>query len=63
MDIRKFKNKLLAAADPENRGELLWPLRVALTGKEKSPSPWEVAWAVGKRETLFRIQKAIEKIK
>jgi len=61
--LENLKNKLLAAADPENRGELLWPLRVALTGKEKSPSPWEVAWAVGKRETLFRIQKAIEKIK
>lgn len=45
------------------RGELLWPLRVALTGVQKSPSPFEVAWVLGKKETLKRIEKAINKIK
>ena len=32
--------KLLAVAG-EKRGELLWPLRAALTGTQKSPSPFE----------------------
>lgn len=61
--LDNLKEKLLAAAGSENRGELLWPLRAALTGKEKSASPFEVAWAAGKKKTLFRIQKAIEMIK
>lgn len=56
-----IKDKLMEAADPKNRGELLWPLRIALTGKEKSPSPWEVAWVIGKEESIKRIKMAIEK--
>jgi len=58
--LENIKDKLMAAADLKNRGELLWPLRVALTGAEKSPSPWEVAWAIGKAESIERIKKAIE---
>jgi glutamyl-tRNA synthetase len=58
--LENIKDKLMAVADPKNRGELLWPLRVALTGKEKSPSPWEVAWVVGKAESVERIKKAID---
>jgi glutamyl-tRNA synthetase len=46
-----------------DRGALLWPLRVALTGAQKSPSPFEIAWVLGKDETLKRIGDAIEKIK
>ncbi len=61
--IENLKNRLMAAADPKNRGELLWPLRVALTGKEKSPSPWEVAWVIGKTESIERINLAIKRIK
>ncbi len=40
-------------------GEVLWPLRVALTGREKSPGPFQVAVALGKEETLDRITHAI----
>jgi nondiscriminating glutamyl-tRNA synthetase len=58
--LDNIKDRLMAAADPKNRGELLWPLRVALTGKEKSPSPWEVAWVIGKAESVERIKKAIK---
>ena len=43
-------------------GELLWPLRVSLTGKEKSPSPFEVASALGKKETINRIKVALSRI-
>jgi nondiscriminating glutamyl-tRNA synthetase len=58
-ELEKIKNKLMNVADPKNRGELLWPLRVALTGKEKSPSPWEVAWALGRDESIKRIKKVM----
>jgi glutamyl-tRNA synthetase len=43
----------------EKRGELLWPLRVALTGAQKSPSPFEVAWVLGRKNSIKRLEKAI----
>jgi nondiscriminating glutamyl-tRNA synthetase len=46
-----------------SNGEMLWPLRVALTGQEKSPTPFEVAEILGKGKTIKRIKGAIEKLK
>ncbi len=43
----------------KNRGYLLWPLRVALSGKEASASPFEIAEILGKEKTLQRIQEAV----
>lgn len=43
-------------------GELLWPLRAALTGEPGSPSPFAVASVLGKKEVLDRIKTAIAKI-
>lgn len=54
--IEKIKNANLT------NGEVLWPLRVALTGLEKSPTPFEVAEILGKEKTLTRIELAIAKI-
>ncbi len=45
----------------DKRGELLWPLRAALTGEKKSPPPGEVAWVLGKEETIKRIKEALKK--
>lgn len=56
-----LSEKLMAAAG-DKRGDLLWPLRVALTGSKQSPSPFEVAWVIGKAATLDRIAKALEKM-
>jgi glutamyl-tRNA synthetase len=42
-----------------DRGELLWPLRVALSGQKNSPPPFEIAEILGKEESLERIEKAI----
>lgn len=58
-ELKEIENKLLEAAG-EKRGDLLWPLRVALTAASKSPSPFEVAWVLGKEESLKRIRKALE---
>ena len=47
---------------PENnKGFLLWPLRVALSGKKFSPGPFEIVDILGKERTLKRIQEAINK--
>jgi len=51
------KNLLEVAG--EKRGDLLWPLRAALTGAQKSPSPFECAWVLGQGETLKRIGQAL----
>lgn len=56
------KNALWAYAEEVGKGELLWPLRVALTGRERSPDPFTVAYIIGKEETLLRIQNACDKI-
>ncbi|HAR99701.1 MAG: Glutamate-tRNA ligase [Candidatus Moranbacteria bacterium GW2011_GWC2_37_73] len=59
--LAKIEEKLLAVAG-DKRGDLLWPLRMALTGAQKSPSPFECAWVLGKIETLKRIAEAIKKL-
>ncbi|PJA92353.1 glutamate--tRNA ligase [Candidatus Kuenenbacteria bacterium CG_4_9_14_3_um_filter_39_14] len=43
-------------------GEVLWPMRVALSGLDKSPSPFEIAEVLGKKETLARIKEAVNKL-
>ena len=40
------------------RGPVYWPVRVALTGLEKSPGPTESAWVLGKEQTLARLRLA-----
>lgn len=41
-----------------DRGFLLWPLRVSLTGKKSSAGPFEVAETLGINKSLERIKKA-----
>lgn len=43
-------------------GDTLWPMRVALSGKDKSPGPFEIAEVLGKEKVLKRIQEGIDKI-
>jgi glutamyl-tRNA synthetase len=49
-------------AKNERVGEYLWPMRAALTGREASPSPFDVAEVLGKEECLKRIKQAINKL-
>lgn len=48
--------------DLGDRGLAYWPLRVALTGKEKSPDPVKILEVIGKDEALKRIDDAIKKL-
>ena len=45
-----------------DRGLVYWPFRVALTGREKSPDPVEVAFVLTQEEVLKRIDTAIKKL-
>lgn len=40
-------------------GDILWPMRVALTGEKASPPPFDVAAVLGKEKSLLRLQWAI----
>jgi len=39
-------------------GSVLWPMRFALSGREKSPGPFELAIALGNSKTIKRLQAA-----
>src|SRR3989339_456454 len=47
---------LAETANWKNKGELLWPLRVALSGQKNSPPPFDIIEIFGKKETLARIE-------
>ena len=59
---RERLGEILLEAAGEKRGDFLWPLRVALSGKEKSPPPQDIAWVIGKESTLLRIRSAQESL-
>lgn len=58
----EIKQIIWEYAEKTGKGEVLWPLRVALTGKEKSLDPFTSAYILGKDTTLSRIEHACGKI-
>jgi glutamyl-tRNA synthetase len=57
-----IKAALWNYAEEVGRGELLWPLRVSLTGKERSPDPFIVSYIIGREEAILRVENAYAKI-
>lgn len=53
-----IKEAIWPFAEHEGRGIVLWPTRVALSGKEKSPDPFSMMSILGKEETLKRLADA-----
>jgi len=56
------KSALWPYAEQEGRGNVLWPLRYALSGREKSPDPFTIAGIIGRDETTTRIKRAVSKL-
>lgn len=54
-----IKALLMPYADEKGRKEVLWPMRYALSGRDKSPDPFFLAYILGKDETTKRLQSAI----
>ncbi len=61
-DVIKVNGDVMALAEREGRGEVLWPLRVALSGRSASPGPLEILDVLGKTESLKRINQAVKKL-
>lgn len=57
-----IKEAIWPYAEETGKGEVLWPLRVALSGSERSPDPFTLAFILGQGKTLERIQSACGKI-
>ncbi len=45
------------------KGDLLWPLRVSVTGLERSPDVFGVMAVLGKEKTLARVAAAIDRLR
>lgn len=61
-NLHKILNDIVEKSDL-SFGDVFWPVRVALSGQEKSPSPEELLWVLGKEKSLKRIEKAISLLK
>lgn len=59
-DYEKIKKEIWDLAEKEGKGEVLWPLRYVLSGREKSPDPFTLIEILGVEETIKRIQNAIQ---
>ena len=58
--VEKIKNLIFDYATENGRGEVLWPLRVALSGRDKSPDPFALIYILSKEESVMRINSAIQ---
>ena len=54
------KDAVFPYAKREGKAAVLWPLRVALAGREQSPDPFALAELLGKKTVLSRVIRSIE---
>ncbi len=60
---KNIEEKLMPIANEVGRGDMLWPLRVSLSGLKSSPGPFEIMHVLGREESINRIEKAINYLK
>jgi glutamyl-tRNA synthetase len=63
LDAGKVKEKIFPYAEKYGRQDVLWPLRVALSGKDKSPDPFTLIELIGKDTAIDRINVSLNKLK
>lgn len=65
-EVLETKIKKFITENKFDNGSVLWPFRVALTGLDKSPGPFEtaavLALGLGKKEILERLEAAVAKL-
>lgn len=57
------KEAVFPYATEVGRSAVLWPMRTALSGKEKSPDPFTLAGLLGKDKTIERLKNALAVLK
>lgn len=56
----EYEKEIMSYAEKEGKGEVLWPLRYSLSGREKSPDPFTLIDILGPQECKKRIDNAVE---
>jgi glutamyl/glutaminyl-tRNA synthetase len=59
-NLDNVKSLIWEYAEEQGKGDVLWPMRYALSGREKSPDPITLAVIIGKEKTLERIRNATQ---
>jgi glutamyl-tRNA synthetase len=59
----KIKEAIFPYATESGRSAVLWPMRVALSGRERSPDPFILAALLGNNMTLQRLEQALAMVK
>jgi len=62
LEIIDDEDRVKKFAVEVGKGEVLWPLRYALSGREKSPDPFTLVSILGIPEAKSRIQNALQQI-
>lgn len=66
LSAEEVKERIMPFADQQEalgkggRGGVLWPLRYALSGSERSPDPFTLIYILGAKESTARIHSALE---
>lgn len=55
-----LKETIMPYAESNGKGNVLWPLRMSLSGQEKSVDPFTICYVLGKEESIARIEEAIK---
>jgi glutamyl-tRNA synthetase len=58
-----LKDEIFPYAEEVGKGDVLWPLRFSLSGRDKSPDPFTLLEIIGKESVLERIKNSIEFLK
>ncbi|MFA6446286.1 MAG: glutamate--tRNA ligase family protein [Candidatus Paceibacterota bacterium] len=58
--VDSLKALFWSYAEENGKGSVLWPLRYSLSGRDKSPDPFSMAYILGREEALIRIKLALD---
>ncbi len=62
-DLEEAWKEIYSLAEEKGKGDVLWPLRYTLSGKEKSPDPKTLINILGMKKSINRINFSIKKLK
>lgn len=57
-----IKEAIMPYAEAQGKGNVLWPLRMTLSGQERSVDPFTICYVLGKEETINRITETCNAI-
>jgi glutamyl-tRNA synthetase len=60
--VDSVKDAIMPYAENKGKGSVLWPLRYALSGQEKSIDPFTIMYVLGKDESIQRLQAIIKNL-